>query len=380
MPGHHQADVAIIGAGIVGLAQAWAAARAGNTVVLFERDQRAQGASIRNFGMVWPIGQPAGDMHSRALRSRERWLEASSKAGIWHDPCGSLHLVHKADELAVLEEFVAGAGASGFDVKLLTPAETLKKCPDANPNGLLGAMWSPTEVCVDAREAIAKMPGFLSEAHGVTLRFGTTVQSINLPDVVTTTGERWSVARAVVCSGTDFQTLYPETLAQSGIRRCKLQMMRTAPQPGGHRVGPMLAGGLTLTHYTAFASCAALPALKKRIADEMPEYVSNGIHVMTSQNALNEIVIGDSHEYEQDIEIFDKARIDQLILDYLGTMVCLPEPRIAQHWNGIYGKHPNKPIYMGEPAPNVRVVAGTGGAGMTLSFAYADEMWADWGR
>ena len=376
----HQADVAIIGAGIVGLAHAWAAARAGTSVVLFERDQRAQGASIRNFGMVWPIGQPAGAMHRRALASRDRWLEAAAKAGIWHDPCGSLHVVHREDELAVLEEFVPAARESGFDVKLLTPAETLKKCPDANPDGLLAGLWSPTELCVDPRQAIAKMPGFLEEAHGVILRFGTTVQSVNLPEIVTTAGERWSVRRAVVCSGTDFQTLYPETLAGSGIRKCKLQMMRTAPQPGGHRVGPMLAGGLTLTHYTAFATCPSLPALKKRIAQEMPEYVSNGIHVMTSQNQLGEVVIGDSHEYEQDIEIFDKARIDELILNYLATMVRLPDMRPATHWNGIYGKHPSQPIYTAEPAPNVHVVAGTGGAGMTLSFAYADEMWAAWGR
>ncbi|WP_029629980.1 TIGR03364 family FAD-dependent oxidoreductase [Zavarzinella formosa] len=375
-----QADVAIIGAGIVGLAQAWAAARGGNSVVLFERDNRAQGASIRNFGMVWPIGQPGGEMNARAMRSRERWLEASAKAGIWHDPCGSLHVVHRPDELAVLEEFAAVAPAMGFEAKLLTPAETLKKSPDTNPKGLLGGLWSPTEVCVDPRQAVARMPAFLQETYGVKLRFGTTIQAINLPEVATTTGERWQVRRAVVCSGTDFQTLYPETLAASDIRRCKLQMMRTAPQPGGHRIGPMLAGGLTLTHYAAFANCLSLPVLKKRIAEEMPEIVKHGIHVMASQNALGEVVIGDSHEYEQDIEIFDKARIDELILDYFATMARLPDMQPAQHWNGIYGKHPSKPIFTAEPSPNVHIVAGTGGAGMTLSFAYADELWAAWGK
>src|SRR5580704_8992875 len=70
-----RADVAIIGAGILGIAHASVLARRGLSVVVFERSPQAAGASVRNFGMIWPIGQPAGGMHAMALRSRELWLE-----------------------------------------------------------------------------------------------------------------------------------------------------------------------------------------------------------------------------------------------------------------------------------------------------------------
>src|SRR5512145_1138812 len=121
-----QADVAVIGGGIVGLAVAWAAARDGKSVVLFERDRLAQGASVRNFGMVWPIGQPGGELLQRALRSRQRWLEVAERAGIWAHDCGSLHLAYHDDEWAVLQEFAA---AGSHECRLLTPSETRQRCP-----------------------------------------------------------------------------------------------------------------------------------------------------------------------------------------------------------------------------------------------------------
>src|ERR1035438_3017636 len=89
----HTADVAIVGAGILGVAHAYALARRGRSVVVFERSPQAAGASVRNFGMIWPIGQPAGRMHEMALRSRDRWAEVLTAAHLPYFPTGSPHVV-----------------------------------------------------------------------------------------------------------------------------------------------------------------------------------------------------------------------------------------------------------------------------------------------
>jgi len=131
-------DVAVVGAGIMGLAQAWVAARDGKSVVVFERDRQAVGASIRNFGMVWPIGQTLGAMHAMAMASRRHWCRLAHQAGFWLSECGSLHLAHRDDAWSVLQEFAAVAPSIGFDCQLLTPGEVVSKAPAANPHGLLG--------------------------------------------------------------------------------------------------------------------------------------------------------------------------------------------------------------------------------------------------
>ena len=79
-----RADTAVIGAGIAGLAHAYAAARRGHRVVLFERHMRAVGASIRNFGLVWPIGVPEA-LADRALRGRDirEFYHLSHKSDLW---------------------------------------------------------------------------------------------------------------------------------------------------------------------------------------------------------------------------------------------------------------------------------------------------------
>ncbi|WP_050854872.1 FAD-dependent oxidoreductase, partial [Bordetella pertussis] len=55
-------DVVVVGAGMLGIAHAWAAARRGLSVAVVERSQRAHGATIRNFGQVLVTGQAPGVM------------------------------------------------------------------------------------------------------------------------------------------------------------------------------------------------------------------------------------------------------------------------------------------------------------------------------
>jgi FAD dependent oxidoreductase TIGR03364 len=373
MPNSNQVDVAVIGAGIVGLAHALAAAKRGLSVAVFERNPAAVGASIRNFGMVWPIGQPAGQLYERALNSRVIWLETASQAGFAADPCGSLHLAYQADELAVLEEFVATSNHHRSNIKLLTPAQVAAKSSAVQQKGLLAGLWSSTEVIVDPREAIRKLPGLLTQTYGVIFRFGTAVTEISPPKLIAG-NETWTAKHIFVCSGADFETLYPEVYASIDITKVKLQMMRTVPQPDGYRIGAALCGGLTLSHYAAFADCPSLATLKTRIATETPHFPQWGIHVMMSQNASGELVIGDSHEYGLNPEPFDKTQINQYILNYLKQFAQVPDLTIAATWHGIYAKCPGKTELVMYLEPNVTIVNALSGAGMTLSFGLAEEV------
>src|ERR1700681_1561153 len=122
-----RAEVAVIGGGVLGLAHAYVLARSGKRVVLFERNLRASGASIRNFGMIWPIGQPAGAMHALALRSREIWLDALKAAKLNFRPTGSLHVAHHADEADVLREFAEAGPAAGYQCQWLNAGATIEK-------------------------------------------------------------------------------------------------------------------------------------------------------------------------------------------------------------------------------------------------------------
>src|ERR1700744_4252127 len=75
-------DVAVIGAGIVGLAHALAAVELGKRVVVIERDPRANGASIRNFGFIPVTGQERGESWNLARRTRDIWAGIAPEAGI----------------------------------------------------------------------------------------------------------------------------------------------------------------------------------------------------------------------------------------------------------------------------------------------------------
>ena len=142
-----KADIAIVGAGILGLAHAYFAARRGRTVVVFERTPRAQGASVRNFGMIWPIGQRASAVHQMAMRSRQIWQEVLDDAGLPYRPTGSLHVVYHQDEVDVAREFAECAPALGYTCTWCSALDVVTRSHAVNPEGFGGI--DPSEMTVD---------------------------------------------------------------------------------------------------------------------------------------------------------------------------------------------------------------------------------------
>lgn len=225
---------------------------------------------------------------------------------------------------------------------------------------------------VDPRQIVSSFPKFLAEQYDVQFFFNTAVQRVETSRLEAG-GQTWKADAIIVASGDDFQTLFPEYFRESGITRCKLQMMRTAPQPQGWTLGPSLAFGLTFKHYATFQVCTTLQALKDRIARETPELEKWGIHVMVSQTARGELTIGDSHEYALAVDIFDKPEVSRLILDYAREYLRVPTLEIGESWHGVYAKHLEHAYVSLTPIEGVRLVVVTSGLGMTMSFGIAEQ-------
>lgn len=362
----------VIGAGIVGLATARALSQKGYSVRIFERNQQAIGASIRNFGMVWPIGQPSGFLYESAMRSRAAWQAISRSGAFWHEEAGSLHLAYHPDEWQVLQELYE-AYHKERPLQLLGKQDVIRRSDGVNEDGLIGGLYSADEVIVNPKRAIAAIPEYLEATYKTTLHFNRCVSRIE-SQAVYCGKEKYEADLIVVCSGADFETLYPELFSSLPITKCKLQMMRLKEQ-GSWRMGASLCGGLSLAHYKSFEVAPSLPQLKDRFKQEMKEYLDWGIHVMVSQNEAGELTIGDSHEYGLTLDPFDRSFINEMVVNYLKKFARFKNWSVLESWNGVYAKLTNgEPYTFLNPEPGVWIFNGLGGAGMTLSFGLAEKL------
>ena len=364
----------VVGAGILGLASAKALAEKGYKVKVIERSQFSLGASVRNFGMIWPVGQPDGSLYNRAVRTKEIWLDYLNTMQIPYNACGSLHLAYSDEEMNVVEDIARFFQSKNRPVSVINKAEVLANYNGVNENGLLGALRSEDETIIDPREGIKHLPTYLTNKFGVEFIWGTAVTSVTSNSVFA--GKTKHSADIIcVCSGADFETLYPEQFKAQSIIKTKLQMMRFKHKDPNFKIGASVCGGLSLLHYKSFTASSALTKLRLKIEEEIPEYLKYGIHVMVSQNNMGELTVGDSHEYALDFEPFDKIEINNLILAYLKKFMHIEEWEMIQSWNGIYPIMTNgaTDLFL-NPEPGVYILNGIGGHGMTMSFGFAEEM------
>jgi FAD dependent oxidoreductase TIGR03364 len=363
-------DLAIVGAGIVGLAHALAASRLGLKTVVIDRDAQANGASIRNFGFVTVTGQERGQHWRRAMRSRDVWQEIAEPAEIDIIHRGTLVVARRPEALAVVDAFLATE--MGEQCGFLS-ADDLKKRQPELARGALGALWSPHEVRVESKTAIPKLAAFLAGHKGIEFRRETAVLSVEPPRLETSRGP--IEARAVVvCPGDDLATLFPERIAAYGVDRCKLHMLRLADP--GFRLSAAVMADLSLARYAGFADLPEAAALKVRVTAELPDAIRNGIHLIVVQSADGSLVVGDSHHYARTPDPFAPDDVDELILDEYKAVFAGQKPAVSARWTGTYASA-DRTMFADTPSENVRLVVITGGTGASTSFAIAEEVIAD---
>lgn len=360
-------DVAIVGAGIVGLAHARACARRGLSVVVVDRDAQANGASIRNFGFVTVSGQEEGAMWARARRSREIWLEVAQAAGIRVHQRGMLMVAQRQEAAAMLETFAAGPMGEGCE--LLGAAETARRFPQLSA-AVTGSLVSPHEIRVEPRDAVPRIASHLAQDHGVSFVWGAAVTAVEPGKVRTSLGPI-RASRTVVAPGDDATTLFPENLAPFGLIRCKLQMMRVRPtRPALPHVA---MSDLSLLRYAGFAASPSAAALRTSLEAEAPAQLAAGIHLIVAAAQDGTCVIGDSHVYATTPDPFADATIDRMILDEYEVLFG-ERPDVVERWTGTYASGSPVPVIVAAPMPEIRVVTVATGAGMSCAFALAEDV------
>jgi FAD dependent oxidoreductase TIGR03364 len=366
-------DLAVVGAGICGLAHALAAAKRGKRVIVVDRDAQANGASVNNFGLITVTGQQAGDCWRRAMRSRDIWLEVAQAAKIPILQRGLLTIARRAEARRVIEEFLETEMGAGCR---LVEADSLGGYwGGLRAEEFAGALYSPHEARVESRKAVPQLAAWLTERFGVAFLRQTGVRAAEPPRLETSRGAIEAEA-IVVCPGDDFTTLGADRLAAYGLTRCKLHMMRVRPNTFDQRL-PAIMSDLGMIRYLGYAELPAAKALRVKLEAEQGAHVAAGVHLIVVLSADGSLVVGDSHHYAATPDAPAPTAIDDLILDEFAHIFAGPRPAIVERWIGTYASARDRLMLVDKPHEAMRIVLITSGTGASISFAIAEEVIAD---
>ena len=363
-------DMLIIGAGILGLSHAYAAARRGLKVRVFERSETPLGASVRNFGQALVTGQPPGPMLELAKASRDIWGQWAQLAGLQLKRNGSYLFARTEAEEELLEAFCAGRALEhDYRVDLLRGA-ALRDLYNGQFRHHRAALHGLEDQQLYSREAIPGLIDYLRRELGVEFHFSTLVREIE-PGRLHSTAGTFTAAQIIVCSGHDYQTLLAAPIAELNPQICRLQMLRARPQVNLNLQHALLTG-LSCVHYGAFADLPEAKAVQAQILRETPHLHENGIHLLISPTPYGELIIGDSHHYGSDASPFNAEQVDDYMIELAEqTLGC--KIQVVERWQGVYGARGPAPFSFLRPASGVSAALMHSGVGMSVGPAMAER-------
>src|SRR4030067_1008764 len=154
----------------------------GTDVVLLERGELTCGSTWHSAGLV---GQLRSDFNlTRMMKySTELYRRLKEETGVdtgWRE-VGGLRLASSPERLVELKSQGGFARSFGMPLELISTEQALKMWPLMNPEGVLGAVYTPTDGAIDPT-GLTNALAAGAKKGGAPLYTGTTVTGIGLKD------------------------------------------------------------------------------------------------------------------------------------------------------------------------------------------------------
>ncbi|MGY0506020.1 FAD-dependent oxidoreductase [Luteimonas sp. e5] len=391
-------DVVVIGAGVVGVATAYAAARRGLSVQLIDQaDGPALGASFANGGQLsyaytdamagpslWPqlprivagrdpafrmrlAGNPAiwswgltllgNSTRRRMQRNTLRTLALAQEShdamtrllekhpiDFAHAKPGKMHVYYSASALRASAAMVALKRQHGVNQTLLGPEQAVAIEPAlAGVSGLAGVVYSPEEEVGDPHRFCAELLTILHRHYAVRACFGFGLKNMQPQDgswtLVAHDGREIRGRRVIVCAGIDSAALM---------------------RPLGVKLPLMAVKGYSFT-----APCGSNPP-RASITDTVRKLVF--CRLGDRMRVAGFADVGDWNPEP------DLARVDQLVAMARKALPgAVDYTRIESHWAGLRPATPQSVPLIVSPAPGLVCNAGHGMLGWTLAMGSAER-------
>jgi len=357
-------QVLVIGAGVVGLAIARAAALKGHDVIVADAaDAIGTGVSSRNSevihaGMYYPSGSLRAKHCPRGSRMLYDFCETH---GVPHRRCGKLIVATNDAERSKVESIHQQGLANGVEGLTMISGEAARKLePELN---CIAALMSPATGIIDAHAYMLALQGDI-EAHGGAVALETPVE------LITRTVNGWQVR---------FGGAEPGVLdVDAVINSAGLSAQKVARNIEGYPAAQIPKQVLAKGNYFAYSG---KPAFQRLI---YPVPVDGGIGIHVTLDLAGRMRFGPDVEWiEQEDYTVDAARAHAFYARIRTYWPGLPDDKLVADYAGVRPKltgpgEPPKDFMIVGPAdhgmPMLVNLFGMESPGLTSSLSLADEV------
>jgi L-2-hydroxyglutarate oxidase LhgO len=280
-----QVDVAVIGAGVTGLASALAISQRGASVALVEREAKpGRATSTHNSGVIHAgIYYPQGSLKATlCVEGRDRLYRFCEQHRVPHSRCGKLIIAANDEEARELEVLRARADANGVGVNRVDENFIRSKEPNVRAHA---ALWSPDTGILEA-EAYVKALESLCRAHDVAILVGSPIigaESRADGIEIVTPHERFTAATVVNAAG-----LYADLVSRQ-------------------------LGGMSFTIYPCRGEYAELAPAKRHLVNglvyPLPHASGAGLGVHLAKTTWGSVTLGPTIRYQESRDDYESGRL-----------------------------------------------------------------------